>query len=264
MGCDVARDPDHPDGNQHLTGFHSVQSVLRRHVRNVRELWVDQSRRDSRMTSLVQLAEDAGVTVHRVPRRQLDTRSGGIRHQGVLAVCRWPLVNKSQGWESFLATLHSAPFLLVLDQVQDPHNLGACIRTAECAGVDGVILPRDGAAPVNDTVRRVAAGAAERMPVHYVTNLARSLDSLKSRGIWIIGTSDRAECSLHRADLSGPVALVLGAEDKGMRRLTWEACDRVVRIPMMGTVSSLNVSVAAGVVLFEAKRQRDIGYGRQI
>ncbi len=255
----MVRKPEKGDaGEQRLTGFHSVHSALRRNPREILGLWVDGSRRDSRMQALVLLAEQSGVEVHRQSRQSLDALSDGARHQGVLAI-RANQSRQDTGLPQFLDTLGSSPLLLILDRVQDPHNLGACLRTADCAGVDAVIVPRDGAAQVNDTVSRVAAGAAERVPVYRVVNLVRCLGELKSRGIWIVGTSDSAEQSLHECDLSGPLALVLGSEGKGLRRLTLEACDSVIRIPMSGSVSSLNVSVAAGVVLFEIRRQRDAG-----
>ncbi len=257
----MVRKPEQANaGEQRLTGFHSVHSALRRNPREIIGLWVDDSRRDSRMQALLLLAEKSGVEVHRQSRSSLDLLSGGIRHQGVLAI-RANHSGQDTGLSPFLDTLGALPLLLVLDRVQDPHNLGACLRTSECAGVDAVIVPKDGAAQVNDTVRRVSAGAAERVPVFRVTNLARCLGELKARGIWIVGTSDSAEESLHASDLSGPVALVLGSEGRGLRRLTLEACDRIIRIPMSGSVSSLNVSVAAGVVLFEIRRQRDLGGG---
>ena len=245
-------------GQQRLTGYHSIHSALCRNPGEVLGLWVDDSRRDSRMQALLQLAEESGIEIHRQSRKHLDMLSGGARHQGVLAI-REGHGGRDTGLGPFLDALGESPLLLVLDRVQDPHNLGACLRTSECAGVDAVIIPRDGAVPVNDTVRRVAAGAAERVPVYRVTNLVRCLGELKSRGIWIVGTSDGAEHSLHESDLSGPVALVLGSEGRGLRRLTRESCDSVIRIPMSGSVPSLNVSVAAGVILFEIRRQRDLG-----
>lgn len=245
------------DDEQVIAGFHAVESALRRRPQDLIRLRIDGARRDRRMRDLVDLAQTAGITVEKVSSRDLDGLAPGLRHQGVVASGRSRPQRTGSDLATLLDRLESAAFLLVLDQVQDPHNLGACLRTAECAGVDAVILPRDGAAPVNETVRRVAAGAAERIPVFYVTNLARTLAELKQRGIWVIGTSDRAERDLYRADLRGPLALVLGAEGRGIRRLTADNCDHIIAIPMVGTVSSLNVSVATGVVLFEAMRQRD-------
>lgn len=255
----MARKPGQTDaGERRLTGFHAVHATLKRNPQEILGLWVDDSRRDARMQALLLLAAESGVDIHRESRSHLDMLSGGARHQGVIAICKSRHGGPEIGLTPFLEALETTPLLLVLDRVQDPHNLGACLRTAECAGVDAVIIPRDGAVSVNDTVRRVAAGAAERVPVYCVTNLVRCLGELKARGIWVIGASDSAERSLHQSDLSGPVALVLGAEGRGLRRLTLDACDRVIRIPMAGSVSSLNVSVAAGVLLFEVVRQRGL------
>ncbi len=253
----MARGPENHVVEKCLTGFHSIHSALRRQAQDILCLWIDESRHDARMRSLIQLAEETGIRVYYKPRKQIAQRSGGIRHQGVVAICRERAKTREETWNALLQTVGETTFLLVLDRVQDPHNLGACIRTAECAGIDAIILPKDSAAPVNDTARRVAAGAADCIPIHYVTNLIRSLVELKKRGVWVVGTSDHAASSLHEVDLSGPVALVLGGEEKGIRRLVWENCDMVIRIPMAGSISSLNISVAAGVVLFEAKRQRD-------
>ncbi len=245
------------EGGRRLAGFHAVSATLRREPDTIETLWLDRGRHDPRMRKIASLAREAGVDIQRVERSELDRIGNGLRHQGVVARLRDAPPRSGGNLFAFLGALTKEPFLLVLDQVQDPHNLGACLRTAECAGVDAVILPRDGAAPVNDTVRRVAAGAAERMPVFTVTNLARTLAALKEEGVWITGTSDAGDDSLYAVDLTGPLAVVLGAEGSGIRRLTAEACDRVVRIPMAGAVSSLNVSVATGVALFEARRQRD-------
>jgi 23S rRNA (guanosine2251-2'-O)-methyltransferase len=241
-----------------LAGFHAVTGSLRRNPAAIEIIWFDRSRNDPRMAEVAALAKQCGVAARRVDRSELDRIGAGLRHQGLVARIRGGAMDSPGDLSQFLDTLNKDAFLLVLDRVQDPHNLGACLRSAECAGVDAVILPKDGAAPVTDTVRRVAAGAAEQVPLFYVTNLSRSLEALKERGIWVIGTSDGGDTTIYRADLTGPVALVLGGEGSGMRRLVTSHCDRVVVIPMAGSVSSLNVSVAAGVVLFEARRQREL------
>ena len=241
-----------------LAGFHAVGSALRRNPEGIESLWVDKSRCDPRMASIAELATNQGVALHRTDRQELDRIAGGLRHQGLVAIMRSDGALSSGDLNAFLDSLDGSPLLLVLDRVQDPHNLGACLRSAECAGVDAVILPKDGAAPVTDTVRRVAAGAAEQVPLFYVTNLVRTLESFKSRGIWVIGTSEKGSATIFQSDLSGAAALVMGGEGGGMRRLVTETCDLIVSIPMAGSVPSLNVSVATGVVLFEAGRQRGL------
>ncbi len=239
-----------------ICGFHAVGSAVRRAPDTVIQLWVDSSRYDSRVTKLTAEAQQAGVTTTSTDKSSLDQKSGGQRHQGVLAEIRSSGHQGETALYQKLELHEHQPLLLVLDQVQDPHNLGACLRTAEGAGVDAVVLPKDGAAPVNQTVRRVAAGAADRIPVYYVTNLSRCLQSLKNMGIWITGAAEEGDSDLYDLHFSGSTAIVMGAEGKGLRRLTREHCDQIARIPMAGTVSSLNVSVATGVILFEVVRQR--------
>jgi 23S rRNA (guanosine2251-2'-O)-methyltransferase len=186
----------------------------------------------------------------------LDRDAGHANHQGVLAQCRAAAERTEGELPGLLASLSGPALLLVLDGIQDPHNLGACLRSADAAGAQAVILPKDNAAPITPVVRKVASGAAEVLPVFQVTNLARTLDELKDAGVWLIGAAGEAEQTLYDVDLRGPVALVLGAEGTGLRRLTREKCDHLARIPMAGTVESLNVSVATGIFLFEAVRQR--------
>jgi 23S rRNA (guanosine2251-2'-O)-methyltransferase len=230
--------------------------VLERAPERVLELWMSQPRDDARSRELRERAQVAGVRVQSVAGDALSKLVGDVTHQGAVAAVR-PL----KGWDeqALLQSLDQAtgdPLLLILDGVTDPHNLGACLRTAEAAGVHAVLIPKDRAATVDGVVRKVAAGAAEFVPVASVTNLARTIDLLKARGIWVVGTDGEAPQTLYAADLRRPLALVLGAEGTGMRRLTRERCDFLVRIPMAGQVESLNVSVAAGVALFEARRQR--------
>jgi 23S rRNA (guanosine2251-2'-O)-methyltransferase len=244
--------------SQQLFGLHPVLAALRRKPMPVRTLWVDAGRKDARMREVLDAARTAGVSVERVDGAALDRLCPGGRHQGVVAACEPPEAVTEADLPDLVDGTDN-PLLLVLDGVTDPHNLGACLRTADAAGVTAVIAPRDRAADLTPVARKVASGAAESVPFVQVTNLARTLDQLKAAGVWVIGTSDDAPGSLYQADLKGPLALVLGAEGQGMRRLTRERCDLLVSIPMHGTVSSLNVSVAAGVCLFEAVRQRAEG-----
>jgi len=242
---------------EQVFGLHAVRSLLQRSPERVSLLMVLESRGDRRMDEILQLADQGNVPVRRVSRHELDERLAGASHQGVVAeVGSAPSLGEGD-LPQFLADLGRPPFLLVLDGVQDPHNLGACLRSADAAGIDAVILPRDRSAPLNATVRKVACGAAETVPVVRVTNLARTLRALRDAGIWLYGAAGEAEQTLYQTDLSGPLALVLGGEGKGLRRLTREHCDGLMAIPMAGTVSSLNVSVATGICLFEARRQRE-------
>lgn len=238
---------------ERIFGLHAVIAALRS-GRECRRLWLQDSRRDQRLQDIVARAEAGGIAIQRVARRQLDELAGSPGHQGVVG--EFGAAAHPESLEDLLDSLDEPPFLLVLDGVQDPHNLGACLRTADAAGVHAVIAPRDRACGITPVVRKVAAGAAETVPFYMVTNLARTLRDLKARGIWLTGTAGEAERSLYEADLTGPMALVMGAEGEGMRRLTREACDHLVRLPMLGSVESLNVSVATGICLFEALRQR--------
>jgi 23S rRNA (guanosine2251-2'-O)-methyltransferase len=236
-------------------GLHAVNAVLERAPERVLELWIAQPRFIARLNELKDRAQAVGVRVQSVGGEALAKLVGEVAHQGAVAAVR-PL----QAWDEhdLLEALKTVadPLLLILDGVTDPHNLGACLRTADAAGVQAVLIPKDRAATVDGVVRKVAAGAAEFVPVASVTNLARTIDRLKERGIWVVGTDGEAQQTLYAADLKRPLALVLGGEGDGMRRLTRERCDFLVRIPMAGRVESLNVSVAAGVALFEALRQR--------
>lgn len=242
---------------QVLAGFHAVTARLRHAPSSVRQLYVEATRRDKRMQALTELAQAAGVAVHAVPSDRLDGLARGTRHQGVVALAE---ENKlAVDVDEVLDTLedqNQVPLLLILDGVTDPHNLGACLRTADAAGVHAVIAPRDRAVGLNATVQRVASGAADTVPYIMVTNLARTMRHLKDRDIWLVGTDDQAEGSLHSIDARRPMAWVMGAEGEGMRRLTRETCDELVTIPMLGSVESLNVSVASAVCLYETVRQR--------
>ena len=234
-------------------GFHAVLARLRADPRSVIEVFLDENRNDGRGKDLVALAERAGVRLLRVPTKRLDGFYGGGRHQGVVA--RVEVKSLSHSIDEIVEQVEK-PLLLVLDGVTDPHNLGACLRVANAAGANAVIAPKDRAAGISPAVSKVASGAAESTPYVMVTNLARTLAELKERNIWIVGADERAEKTLYQADLPESIAWVLGAEGDGMRRLTRESCDLLVRIPMKGEVESLNVSVSAGVCLFESVRRR--------
>ena len=237
-------------------GRHAVESVMRRDLAGVRELWVQDGRRDKAAERLVGLAQSAGIAVHRVPRRTLDAMLAEAVHQGVVARYRRATTATVTTIAELLAAISDSALLLVLDGVEDPHNLGACLRTADAVGVQGVIVPRSRTCGLTAAVRKVACGAAETVPLLEVANLARSMRELQESGVRLVGTAADAEHPLYEADLTGHLALVLGAEQSGLRRLTREHCDQLVRIPMAGNVESLNVSVAAAVCLFEARRQR--------
>ena len=234
-------------------GFHAVLARLRADPSSVLEIYLDETRNDARARDLAALAERAKVHLMRVPTRRLDGFYGGGRHQGVVA--RIEIKKTSDSLDEILEGVEH-PLLLVLDGVTDPHNLGACLRVANGAGAHAVLAPKDRAVGVTPTVSKVASGAAESTPYLMVTNLARALSELKERNIWIVGADERAEKTLYEADLPESIAWVLGAEGEGMRRLTRESCDLLVRIPMRGEVESLNVSVSAGVCLYESARRR--------
>jgi 23S rRNA (guanosine2251-2'-O)-methyltransferase len=238
-----------------IFGLHAVRSALQRPNRLV-EVLVDSGRRDQRVKEIVSLAGDAGVKLRQAATDELDRISEGARHQGVVARLQQQQTQDEPYLKALMKRLEEPPFLLILDGVQDPHNLGACMRTAEGAGVHAVIAPRDRSAGLNPTVRKVASGAAESVPFVQVTNLARTLKWLKEEGVWLIGTVGEAVNLLYDCDLKGALALVMGGEGKGLRRLTREQCDLLVKLPMAGTVESLNVSVATGVALYEVVRQR--------
>ena len=237
-----------------LFGFHAVTVRLKVAPKSIRELHVDATRRDQRMKQFLAKVDEAGLKVIESDDDKLQKMCGTHRHQGVVA--RVEVIQQTNSLDDLLDGLTEPALLLVLDGITDPHNLGACLRVADGAGVHAVIAPKDHAVGINATVAKVASGAAEAVPYFMVTNLARTLAELKERDIWVIGTSDDAPASLYQTDLRGPTALVLGAEGEGMRQLTRKNCDALVSIPMMGSVDSLNVSVASGVCLYEARRQR--------
>jgi len=240
----------------YIYGLHAVQAALEKEPETLTGLWLEHARRDARAQKLLALAREAGIEVNRVRREELDARVGEVRHQGVVAAATAVSAHDESWLKDFLASLAAPPFLLVLDGVTDPHNLGACLRTADAAGVQAVIAPRDRACGLTATVRKVACGAAETVPFVQVTNLARSLRMLQKQGVWLTGADAEAEQDIYAADLRGPLALVMGAEGSGLRRLTRELCDQLIRLPMCGSVQSLNVSVSTGICLYEALRQR--------
>jgi 23S rRNA (guanosine2251-2'-O)-methyltransferase len=241
-------------GRRAIHGLHAVTAALKRRPEAVFELFLDPGRNDPRARRVADLAKAGSVRVHHVDSARLDGLAKGARHQGVVA-----FINESAPAGSLEEVLESTvepPLLLVLDGVQDPHNLGACLRVADAMGVHAVIAPKDRAAGLSATVHKVASGAAESVPFIIVTNLARALRDLKDKGIWVLGAAETSATTLFEARLSGALALVLGAEGEGLRRLTRETCDELIAIPMLGQVESLNVSVAAGICLYEARRQR--------
>lgn len=237
-----------------IYGFHAVLARLKRAPESIRELYVDESRADARVREVLKLAADAGLRPHLVDHARLERLCARKRHQGVVAMADSAL--PALDLESLLGTLDGPATLLLLDGVTDPRNLGACLRVADGAGVAAVIAPKDHACMLTDVAIQTASGAAESVPYIMVTNLARTMDRLGEAGFWLVGTADEADHSVYDEKLEGSVAWVLGAEGKGLRRLTRERCDTLVGIPMLGQVSSLNVSVAAGVVLYETLRQR--------
>jgi 23S rRNA (guanosine2251-2'-O)-methyltransferase len=238
-------------------GLHAVQAAVEGNPRSIAALWLDDQRKDRRINELGKRAQAAGIPVQWAAKGALDQLAGGGRHQGAVARVAGSAARNESFLEQLLTDLREPPFLLVLDGVQDPHNLGACLRTADAVGVHAVVAPRDRACGLTPVVRKVASGGAESVPFVQVTNLARTLDMLRNAGVWLVGTAlEEATGDIYQARLTGPLALVLGAEEKGLRRLTRERCDEVVTIPMRGTVQSLNVSVAAAVCLFEALRRR--------
>lgn len=237
-----------------LFGFHAVTSRLRHEASSVEEIYVDAQRHDRRMQDLIRAAQAAQVRIIHADDQRLSSMSGTHRHQGVVA--KAGELSLARNLDELLDAIEGPPMLLILDGVTDPHNLGACLRVADGAGAHAVIAPKDRAVGLNATAAKVASGAADTMPYITVTNLARAMRELKERDVWLVGTSDDADQTVYDVDFSVGTAIVMGAEGEGMRRLTRETCDIVASIPMAGAVESLNVSVASGVCLYEARRQR--------
>ena len=243
------------NGYEVVFGFHSVESVVRANPHRVIEVLID-ARSGRRAREFSRYLDEQGVSYRAASRDDITDELDNAVHQGVMARIKPEPPKDEADLDRMLDNAEGPIFLLILDQIQDPHNLGACIRTADGAGVKGIVVTKNGSCPVNQTVRKVAAGAVDRMPVFYVSNLSRTLDDLKDRGVWITGATDKGERELYDCDLTGNIAIAMGSEGKGLRRLTLEKCDQLAGIPMLGSVSSLNVSVATGVFLFEATRQR--------
>lgn len=239
-----------------IYGLHAVQAVLKSAPQRVIEIYLLQGRNDQRLQKIINAAQVNGIHCQPVNRNKLDELVGEENHQGVIAMCT-PGETYDETWLfTFLKSLREPAFLLILDGVTDPHNLGACMRSAEAAGVHAVIAPKDKSAGLTPVARKVACGAAEVLPLVPVTNLARTLKKLQEEGIWLFGAAGEAEHSVFDSKLTGPIGILMGAEGDGLRRLTQDTCDHLMKIPMAGTVSSLNVSVATGICLFEAVRQR--------
>lgn len=241
---------------QTIFGLHAVQALLNNQSERVIRLSVSKERTDKKIDGLVSHARQQGIAVEILPRQELDRMTNEGNHQGIVAHCKAMRAYSESDLPLLLDNLDKPACVLVLDSVQDPHNLGACFRSADAAGVNLIIAPKDKAASITPIVSKVACGATESVPFVQVTNLVRALETLKELGIWIYGAAGEATQTVYQTDLTGPVAIVMGAEGEGLRRLTREHCDVLVKIPMIGTVSSLNVSVATGVLLFEVLRQR--------
>lgn len=251
-------------GTELIFGIHAVQALLKSSPQRLRELIILRGRKDQRIQKVSDAARSAGIPIKQLDRKHLDQlcESQGaqmVNHQGVVAFVSAGKTHVEQDLYHLIQSLldrQHEPFVLVLDGVTDPHNLGACMRSADAAGVHAVVIPKDNSAGLNETARKVASGAGDAVPLIPVTNLARSLKKLQELGLWITGAAGEAEDHFYNASLTGPRVIVMGAEGAGMRRLTRETCDTLVRIPMLGTVESLNVSVATGIILFEVVRQR--------
>lgn len=239
-----------------IIGIHAVQSALAYSPKKIQRAWLDEQRQDKRLTALLNELLDLGIEPERVDRKKLNRLADDSNHQGIIIEMELPSMYGEHHLQDAVACLVKPALFLVLDNVQDPHNLGACLRTADAVGVHGIIITKDNAVGITPTVCKVACGAAETVPVYQVTNLARTLRWLKDQGIWLIGAAGEAEESIYQTDFSLSVAIVIGAEEKGLRRLTKEICDSLVHLPMRGHVSSLNLSVATGIFLYEVLRQR--------
>ena len=239
-----------------IYGMHAVDALLERQPERVIEIYVLKGRDDERLNSITTKAREWGVSVQAMQRKTLDDKSEGEQHQGIIARVKAAKILTDNDLDNCISNLDVPPFLLILDGVTDPHNLGACLRSADAAGVHAIIIPKDNSASLTPVVRKVACGAAESVPLIHVTNLARTMRALQEKGIWIYGTAGEATQNIYDCKLEGGMALAMGAEGKGLRRLTREHCDELIKLPMAGAVSSLNVSVATGICLFEVVRQR--------
>jgi len=241
-----------------LFGIHAVQAALEFSPQKIQRAWVDGQRQDARLKQVIEELAALGIIPEKIDRKKMDRMADGKNHQGIVAAVELPAMRGEDQLKEDFEALTATPFYLVLDQVQDPHNLGACLRTADAVGVQGIIVTKDNAASITPTVCKVASGAAETVPVYQVTNLARTLRWLKEQNIWIMGAAGEAEQTVFEMQLDMPLAIVMGAEGSGMRHLTRQHCDFLVKIPMAGQVESLNVSVAAGVLMYETFRQKTL------
>jgi len=239
-----------------IFGIHTVQAALDYSSDHIKKVWLDGHRKDKKLLALLEQLKNQAIQFELSDKKNLDKITAGKNHQGIVAEVELPTVHSEHALKDRIKQSVQIPFFLVLDQVQDPHNLGACLRTADAVGVQGIIITKDNSAGITPTVCKVACGAAETIPIYQVTNLARTLRWLKQQNIWIMGTAGEAQQSVFTTDLTIPLALVMGTEGTGMRRLTREQCDFLVKIPMQGQVESLNISVAAGVIMYEVFKQR--------
>ncbi|MDT4328960.1 23S rRNA (guanosine(2251)-2'-O)-methyltransferase RlmB [Methylomonas sp. MED-D] len=239
-----------------LFGVHAVQAALEHSPDKIRRAWIDGQRQDARLKPLLDALAELGVNPEKTERKKLERMADGKNHQGIVVAVELPAMRSEDQLKQDFDALTETPFYLILDQVQDPHNLGACLRTADAVGVHGVVVTKDNAAGITPTVCKVASGAAETVPVYQVTNLARVLRWFKDQNVWIMGAAGEAEQTVYQMKLDMPLALVMGAEGSGLRHLTRQHCDFLVKIPMVGQVESLNVSVATGVLLYEVFRQK--------
>lgn len=237
-----------------IYGFHAVESALFNDAENVIVAWLEQSRQDKRLQKVIDLLEEHNVPYEVVDKKTLDKKTKSTRHQGVAIKYKTTGLYTEKELDQFLDKENA--FILILDGITDPHNFGACLRTADAVGVDCVIIPKDNAVGITPVVRKVASGAVDTVPVVQVTNLVRSIKKCKDAGVWVYGAAGETETTIYQTDLKGKVAVVMGAEEKGLRRLTRETCDALFKIPMQGTVESLNVSVATAVILYEVVRQK--------
>ncbi len=240
---------------QKIHGIHAVQALIKARPDHIVNAWMDRQRKDAKLQAIKQSLDEVGIRVDYVDKKTLEKLSSNANHQGVLLTAKLPQERTEEQLKKALKEQQDQAFYLVLDQVTDPHNLGACLRTALAAGVQGVIVPKDNACRLNATVCKVARGAAELLPVYRVTNLVRTLKYLKTEGVWVSGAAGEATKDVFEAELTGSVAIVMGAEGKGLRSLTQQQCDQLIKIPMSGKVESLNVSVATGIILYEVLRQ---------
>lgn len=241
-----------------LYGLHSVQAALDYSPKKIGKAWIDEQRQDKRLTQAIESLFDLGIEAEKIDRKKLDKLADSHNHQGIVIEVELPAELSENELKTAVEYLTTPALFLVLDNVQDPHNLGACLRSADATGVHGIIITKDNATGITPTVCKVASGAAETVPVYQVTNLARTLRWLKDNGLWIMGAAGEATQTAYQTDFTVPMALVLGAEGKGLRRLTKEQCDILVKLPMLGQVESLNLSVATGVLLYETIRQRQL------